>query len=181
MERNVFWKHIEHSGSEHLKISKDEESITAQGAVLYATKEAIHPITYSILMDQNWLTRRVDLTDGGTDHSLYSDGKGNWWTRDEPLLKMEGAIDIDLSVTPFSNTLPINRFNWNEGQERELEMVYIEVPEFTLEKVKQYYTFLGNDGDLRRFHYRCRNYETVITVDEDGIVSLYPGLFVRKY
>ncbi|QST00913.1 putative glycolipid-binding domain-containing protein [Pontibacillus sp. ALD_SL1] len=153
METKILWEHIEQSGSEYLKISVDEKNVTAQGVVLFATKKDIHHITYSIIMDQNWLTRRVDIKEEGTQRvlSLYSDGKGNWRAGDEPLLEMQGAIDVDLSMTPFSNTLPINRFNWDEGQERELDMVYVEVPGFKLVKVKQHYTFLGNEGDLRKF------------------------------
>lgn len=176
MEKIVFWQHLEHSGSEHLKIREDETTITAQGVV-----QDIHHITYRITMDKNWLTRRVDVQeDENHSYSLYSDGKGNWSSEGQALTKLKGAIDMDLSVTPFSNTLPINRFHWEEGQERELEMAYVEVPGCKLKKLKQHYTYLGNNGEKRRFQYRCRNYGTVITVDQDGIVSEYPGVFTRR-
>ncbi|MCD5324558.1 MULTISPECIES: putative glycolipid-binding domain-containing protein [Pontibacillus] len=71
MEKKVFWQHIEHSGSEHLKISKEEGNITAQGVVLFASKEDIHHITYRITMDKNWLTRRVDVQED-ENHSYSS-------------------------------------------------------------------------------------------------------------
>ncbi|QDP42072.1 hypothetical protein FN924_03085 [Radiobacillus deserti] len=36
---------------------------------------------------------------------LHTDG--------ESIDSLKGAIDIDISVTPFSNSLPINRINWS--------------------------------------------------------------------
>jgi hypothetical protein len=41
---------------------------------------------------------------------LISDGRGKWTDASgNPLPALDGAIDMDLSVSPFTNTLPIRR------------------------------------------------------------------------
>ncbi|MFG6116884.1 putative glycolipid-binding domain-containing protein [Halobacillus sp. MO56] len=44
------------------------------------------------------------------------------------------------------------------------------------------YKFKGSAEDgSRNFQYKCRDYETVITVDQDGLIIEYPDAFIRKY
>jgi hypothetical protein len=42
--------------------------------------------------------------------------------------QLGGAIDIDISITPFTNTLAIRRLNLRRGQSEEIIAVYIRVP-----------------------------------------------------
>ncbi len=55
--------------------------------------------------------REVELALLGGDArlSLRSDGAGRWSDdRGRPLPELDGCIDVDISVSPFTNTLPVD-------------------------------------------------------------------------
>ena len=86
--------------------------------------------------------------------------------------------NIDISGTPFTNTLPIRRNrDWVIGEPRRFNMAW--VPLDTLEPFQdgQIYTPLGDN----RWRYQAADgsFEAEILVDDDGLVVDYPGLFRR--
>ncbi|MEI5908617.1 putative glycolipid-binding domain-containing protein [Bacillus spongiae] len=183
MIKEVFWESKEFVGCEYLQISKNGSRILAEGRVLFATKEEARHISYVIEMNNRWFTRNVQVYDIGKNKSicLQSDGKGKWFSNEKHVKEMDGAIDVDISVTPFSNTLPINRVEWQEKQVRTFNMIYIDVHTLSLKNIEQEYTYLGAFSEGRKFRYKCREYKTIITVDETGLVLDYPDLFSRRF
>ena len=110
---------------------------------------------------------------------IAGDGKGNWFDASgKPLPKLNGAIDIDLSASPFTNTLPIRRLKLRAGQSAEIVTVYILVPALTLMTDPQRYTCLE---PLKRYRYESidSDFTREIEVDSRGLVVTYPGLFRR--
>ena len=91
---------------------------------------------------------------------------------------LDGAIDVDLPLTPFTNTLPICRLKLEAGQSADIDVVYVRLPQFTVVTDPQRYVCLE---PLRRFRYESRDSEFVreIEVDSDGLIINYPGLFRR--
>ena len=89
---------------------------------------------------------------------------------------MIGAIDVDLPITPFTNTLPIRRLGLGEGQSADLAIVYVTVPDLGVEVDRQRYTCVVPG---RLFHYKSldSDFERDIEVDDDLTVVSSPGLF----
>ena len=80
-------------------------------------------------------------------------------------------------MTPFTNTLPIRRLGLKAGQAAEIKVAYVTVPTLALHAAPQRYTRLA---DTRwRFEGLETNFTADLTVDEDGFVVEYPGLFQR--
>ncbi|MCF6138296.1 putative glycolipid-binding domain-containing protein [Pseudalkalibacillus berkeleyi] len=184
MYKKVFWEHKEQSGSEFLRISENDTNIKAEGLVLYTSKRDAYKFSYEVITDNRWFTKSIEIINLELNEKLQLDSncKGKWFLHNSELVEMDGIIDIDISMTPFSNTLPINRFEWEEGQERNFNVLYIDVPTLGFMKLEQQYKFKGySEGGTRKFHYKCRDYETVITVDQDGLILEYPGVFIRRY
>ncbi|MGD6834842.1 putative glycolipid-binding domain-containing protein [Sutcliffiella halmapala] len=186
MTLKVVWKNEEKYGCEYfIIVETDNNTLLAEGTVIYVEEEVptAHEVEYSIELDKNWITRKLSiLVDKQTSLEIHSDGEGNWFNTEGDLLEfLKGAIDIDISATPFSNSLPVNRFNWIVNQIEHIEIVYISVPSLELKKVSQSYRYIGNNANQRYFNYCCNDYETIITVDSDGFVIDYPNVFSRKY
>ncbi len=59
-------------------------------------------------------------------------------------------------------------------------MVYIAIPSLQMKKVPQKYT-VEQKNDVWVFQYETPTYQSLITVDNKGIVLEYPGLFKRQY
>jgi hypothetical protein len=115
---------------------------------------------------------------------LESDGLGNWaneWGHSAPELK--GCFDVDITATPFTNTLPIRRLRLAPGQSAEIKVVYITIPEMQVRVEPQEYTCLetSSAGGRFRFESLSDGFTAVITVDADGLVQDYPGLFKRVW
>lgn len=177
----VMWENIETFGCEYLKISSENNDQKVESTILMMD-EVPHKVMYTLYLE-NWVTRKVEMiVDQHQTLVLKSDGKGYWFNgKDEPIEALKGAIDVDISATPFSNSLPINRHNWELEQTRDFEMVYISIPSLELKKVKQRYTFLEHHQNDRLFQYESGAFQSRITVDQYGLIVDYPELFIRKY
>jgi len=92
--------------------------------------------------------------------------------------QLDGAIDVDLSITPFTNTLPIWRLDLAEGQAADIRAVYVRLPDLTVTIDPQRYTCLQRG---RRYRYESLDSDFVreIDIDVHGLVVTYPGLFRR--
>lgn len=182
MAKRMMWENDETTGCELVELSIENSKIQIDSTVLLLDEKGPMKIHYHLELDESWTTKRIAINSGdGNELKLTSSGEGQWFDQDGNLLDaLTGAIDVDISATPFSNSLPINRESWHEGQTREFEMVYIAVPSLELRKMKQSYTCVKSSHP-RTFRYQSENFESLIEVDNDGFVLHYPGLFTRKY
>src|SRR5687767_7962337 len=101
------WQEWSGSGLQHLVLREEPEKTVAEAAVI-ATEDAVFAAHYRIECDRSWRVRRAEATVLGDDRRvlLESDGLGRW--RDgagRPLPDLDGAFDVDLPITPFTNTL----------------------------------------------------------------------------
>lgn len=139
-------------------------------------------VHYMIELDTKWQTQHFlisDLNNPDNVIELYSDGKGKWFDRDEAVGPLEGCVDIDITLTPFTNTIPLRRLNPAKGKRTSIEVVYIRLPEFTFEKIQQYYTNLGNNRYL--FETGDGSFKAELQVDKNFMVMDYPDLFKRLF
>lgn len=178
----AMWRNTETTGSELLRMSSDDSQMHIDSSVLYLAEGGPVEIRYQLELEPSWVTRKLSIQNGnGEGLSLVSDGEGNWFGSDGTKIEeLNGAIDVDISATPFSNSLPINRHNWQEGQARNFEMVYVEASSLSVKKMNQAYT-CEKASNPRVFRYQSENFESLIEVDERGLVLSYPGLFTREY
>jgi hypothetical protein len=94
------------------------------------------------------------------------------------LPRLSGAIDIDISITPFTNTLPIRRLNLRRGEFAEILAVYVQLPSLDITTDRQRYTCLEY---AKRYRYESvdSDFTREIEVDDHALVVTYPGLFRR--
>jgi hypothetical protein len=83
-----------------------------------------------------------------------------------------------LSITPFTNTLPIRRLDVAEGQRADIRAVYFRLPELSVTIDRQRYTCLKR-GHQYRYESLDSDFSRDIDIDPDGLVVTYPGLFRR--
>jgi hypothetical protein len=143
-------------------------------------------IGYEIRCDGLWRVREVRVATpdlGRPVLELLADGEGHWkWRSGEPLPELDGCIDVDISATPFTNTLPIHRLGLKAGESEELAVTYISVPELLVGAERQRYGCLEaheEDGGLYRFQALPSGFTAELPVDAEGLVIDYPGLFRR--
>jgi uncharacterized protein len=90
---------------------------------------------------------------------------------------------VDISVTPFTNTLPIRRLRLGPGGSADLEVAYVDVPGMQVEPTRQRYTCLqsGEHGGLYQYEDKglFHGFTADLPVDAGGLGLDYPGLLIR--
>lgn len=184
---DVMWKTFNGVGLEHLLLLKNHENIKVNSVILAMRDNMPVRILYNIYCDLDWKVKKFDIQIFCDKHKniiLQSDGNGIWTTDSNELVEdLKGCIDIDISITPFTNTIPIRRLLLKVGESKEIKVVYVDIYNYSLTPVKQRYTCL--DSNLNGYKYRYENLNNGFTaeffVDKEGVVIDYPDLFKRVY
>jgi hypothetical protein len=188
VEREVMWTPWEGPGLEILRLStSDGGAVVANGLVIGLEAGLPFRIGYEIRCDGQWRVREVRVDAPHLERpvlELRSDGEGCWKRRGgEPVPELDECVDVDISATPFTNTLPIRRLGLKSGESEELAVTYVRVPELLIGPERQRYGCLeaGPNGGLYRFEALPSGFTAELPVDAEGLVLDYPGLFRRAW
>jgi hypothetical protein len=177
------WQDYSGETIEHLVLNQTGNRINADAAILARGNLNPFAITYHLVCDDSWRVIRVEICELGSNPAieLTSDGAGNWIDKSGAALpQLASAVDIDMSITPFTNTLPIRRLKLQGGQSKEITVAYIELPSLTIATDCQRYTCLV-PNKLYRYESIDSDFTRDIEVDSNGLVVNYPGLFRRVF
>jgi hypothetical protein len=179
------WRDWAGMSSEHLVLTQADDVVTAD-SVIIGGGAAPFALRYRIVCDRAWRARscEIELVGSARPLRLVAGGDGGWSDgAGRELPQLRGAIDLDLSATPFTNSLPIRRLGLRPGQAAEINAVYVRIPELAVAADPQRYTCLDGpalDGAGRyRYESLDSDFTREIETDADGLVTLYPGLFRR--
>jgi hypothetical protein len=174
------WSDWNATGFEHLVLAHGSAAITADGIVL-SGGDQLFAARYRVTCDLAWRVRsaEVELIGSPGRLQLSADGQGHWLDASaNPLPELDGAIDIDLSISPFTNTLPIRRLDLQSGQSVDIVAAYIRVPELTVTRDPQRYICRQRRAQFR-YESLDSDFASDIETDQDGLVVTYAGLFRR--
>ena len=185
-ERSIFWQPWQGQGMEHLRLTYNDDHIVARGDVQGMAALAPFRLRYKIKCDLGWHTRKLDLElcdlHGCRERHIKADGQGNW--RDEelgPLSELAGCLDVDISATPFTNTLALRRLNLQAGENAALNIAYVKVPDLTFRPASQRYScsWRAPTGAIVTYEGLFRGFKADLALDADGLVIDYPETFRR--
>lgn len=171
---DLAWRGLEVESLERLHI--DEGSIIRIQSLIDSARGRF---SYEIVCDRDWTFRtlRLEAAAGERSLELESTASGGWTVDGVRRSDLDECIDIDLSATPFTNSLPIRRLDLAIDDEADLVMAYVDFEELTVLPDAQRYTRL--DEDLYRYESLDSDFTRDLTVDAAGFVVEYPGLFER--
>jgi hypothetical protein len=186
MESHVWWTPLQQIGLEQLDLVENETGVFADGLVLGIEHATPFRLWYQVRADSTWYVRECLLQVGGekgrTMH-LYTDGQGHWaGATGVAYPALDGCLDIDISYTPFTNTLPVRRLALTPGESADLLVAYITVPDLSVRPVQQRYTCLSRtaSGGIYRYEGLESNFTADLLVDDQGLVVDYPGIWKRE-
>ncbi|QNL50218.1 putative glycolipid-binding domain-containing protein [Olivibacter sp. SDN3] len=137
-------------------------------------------VNYEVHINEKWQVNAVSINGHLDDEFIswhYLFASNRWLTDDGGKEFPLGYYDIDISVSPFTNTLAINRLMLKVGEKKTINVLYFDVLEQRVYIASQCYTRL--DQQLYRFENTEGDFMAEITIDEDGFVINYPKLFKR--
>jgi uncharacterized protein len=177
VQRTARWSAWDGSGLEVARMDAGPQGVQVVGEI--AAEAGERPwVQYAIACDPAWRTLdvRVQLGDGRS-LALTQDGAGNWTWDGRPTPELAGAMDVDLSGTPITNTFPIRRLAMRIGDRVRIGCAYVDLPSLAVRLDPQRYTRLAET----RYHFESANsgFARDIEVDPEGLVVTYPGMFRR--
>jgi hypothetical protein len=177
LKRAVVWKSLLIDGREYCGLWRTAEGWLLKGTVVGLLKDQ-RPLlaSYEIHSDENWFTHRVQVerTIGNDVETLSMsvENRGVWRSAGQELRDIRGCSDVDLAVTPATNTLAIRRLNLPVGSSASIIAAWVKFPELTVQPLSQRYARLGKNT----YRYESNTgFSAEIVVDDLGLVTTYPG------
>jgi uncharacterized protein len=176
----LLWKNLLINGTDYCALWHTAEGWLLKGTVVGVLEDRPTLANYEVHCDENWRTQRVHVerTSGNDTKALsLSVEKGGLWRGSKNELQaVRGCLDIDLSVTPATDTLPIRRLNLGIGQSESVSAAWVRFPELTVQQLSQRYTRTGEDV----YRYESNTgFSTEIVIDDFGLVVTYHGGWER--
>jgi hypothetical protein len=177
LERLVVWRGLDEVSLQRCALFRARGGWGLEGVVLLA--EPPIEVRYDVRCDLAWRTRSVRIRmDGGDlvrELRLEVDERGAWNDGSRELRELDGCRDVDLSVTPSTNTLPMRRLALPLGSTAEVRAAWIRVPEWAIEPLAQRYTRL----EAHRYVYESPGFRAELEVDDLSLVVRYGELWAR--
>jgi uncharacterized protein len=177
--KTILWTSSTLHSAEYFTLKGWSEGYLLDGTINTLLDGQPTQIVYSIDCDQDWITRRVALrqytAQGEQRLFLTVDAALNWYSDGVLIPWAAGLTDVDLSVTPATNMLPIRKHQLQIGEKREVNCVWVQPPTLELATLPQHYTRI----DARHYDYAAPtlDYTAMLTVDEDGVIIQYGDLW----
>ncbi|HXY08632.1 MAG TPA: putative glycolipid-binding domain-containing protein [Terriglobales bacterium] len=181
LKRVVVWKNLLFKGTDYCALWHTAEGWLLKGTVVGVVKDQQPMLAnYEIYCDENWFTHRVQVErTSGSDVktlSLSVESRGVWRSAGQELPSVRGCDDVDLAVTPATNTLPIRRLNLQVGGSESVIAAWVKFPDLTLRPLSQRYSRLTKDT----YRYESNTgFSAEIVVDDLGLVTTYAGGWER--
>lgn len=178
--KKITWEALDWKGLEQCTINTLPSGYIVTSKVEGEIDSQPFNVEYTIEINLQWevtFVKIVSLPDDQTLLELYK--KRQQWIdqHNKKLQRFSSCKDIDIAITPFTNTLPIRRLTFAPQQKHAITVIYIDFPFGSIKPMKQWYTQLTE----RTYKYEDETgYTNTITVDEQGFVVDYPHLFKQK-
>jgi uncharacterized protein len=187
MQTDLIWQALEWPALEHVVASADTTGFRASGQLVVGPPVGPASVSYQLSCDAGWRVTGLIISaasaNGSRSLTLSAGHDGHWLADEEPRPDLDGCIDVDISLTPLTNTLPIRRLAWAQESPQDLDVVYVSAADLTVRRASQRYTPLAAGGadNAAVFRYESGSFKAELTVDGDGFVSDYPGLWRRVW
>jgi len=181
LKRVLAWKSLLIEGTEYCALWQTAEGWLLRGTAVGVLKDQQPMLaSYEVYCDENWLTHRVRVERTiGSDVktlSLTVESRGVWRSSGQELPALRGCLDVDLALTPATNTLPIRRLSLQIGSSESVIAAWVKFPELMVEPLSQRYTRTAKD---RYLYASNTGFSAEIVVDDLGLVISYPGGWER--
>lgn len=179
------WRAVRAPRMESVRVQLIGNRIKASGRIV-GGQSPEHPAfsaSYDLETDELGVTRRLSIrravAEAERQMSIARDEEGTWMVDGGPggyqRSTFGGALDVDVVLSPFFNTLPIRRLDLQrQTEEAQVPVVYVDLLALRVEAATLTYSS-ASDG----ISVLSPVSSSSVSVDSDGLVIDYQGLAER--
>lgn len=166
---NLSWLNLENQKIE-VGTLKKESSFIIYSSTVQTEKE---DVTIQVKLFSNWHVHSFEINQG--NDNLFKGSYTDQWLVNGELLKCEEEISfIDISLTPFTNTLVINNMKENNLHKKKVPMLFIDCENNEIKICHQLYKINGNEVHYENIE---TNYINTLQINANGFIVNYPESF----
>ncbi|PYQ29398.1 MAG: hypothetical protein DMF56_10540 [Acidobacteria bacterium] len=174
--KSILWQWVDRPGHEAARIT----ARLLAGTSVFAHDANPVSLDYEIAFDAEWRTTEARVRgwvgERRIDVDIRVDG-ATWTMNGAEVDAVRECVDIDLNFSPVTNLLPICRLDLKAGDAQLVTAAWLRFPSFALEPLAQRYTRVDETHVL--YQSLASGFEALLTVDESGLVTDYPGVWFR--
>ncbi len=178
MTRAVLWHNPFDESTELCRLIELDRGFALEGVVLAPANGQPARVDYRVEADEGWRARsaRLRVEAATWAREIRLERNDDRWLidgRHDPSL--DGCVDVDLRITPATNTLPIRRLRLAVGGSAAVTAAWVGFPELEVRPLAQTYERVGDAS----YRYRSNGFEADLEVDDTGIVVRYGEAYWR--
>lgn len=176
--KTIIWKGICLDTLESCTVTRENKKITVNGVIAGLENSMPVNVHYQIKLDEVFEIESLLLTSYHDKvFEIKMIRKNNKWFDGygKLLQQFDDCNDIDIALTPFTNTIPINRLHLNPGESYKIDVIYIDPVKKSVSRNQQRYTHI--ESNKYRYENLDSDFVSDLVVDRDGFVINYPGIW----
>lgn len=178
LRRSILWENPHDGSTEICRLTVSGDGLALEGIVLAPAEDGPARVDYRVDADERGNTRgaqlRIEGPTGVRDVELSRRGDG-WLVNGSREPSLDGCADVDLRVTPATNTLPLRRLGLGVGERGEVRAAWVGFPHLELLPLEQTYERVSEDT----YRYRSGDFVADLRVDDAGLVLRYGEAYWR--
>lgn len=181
LSRVVMWRALPDGGSEYCSLWQSAAGFALRGSAIAVDGDRRPMLAeYDVRCDSLWRTQRVGISVRiGSELRMLEillEPSGVWRCSGKLRGDLAQCADVDLEITPATNTLPVRRLGLKIGERRSVTAAWVRFPGLSVQPLTQTYTRLAS----HRYRYESETgFAADLEVDELGLVERYDGLWER--
>jgi hypothetical protein len=177
----IVWRRLDRLGHDSARLQRLGDGWRLDGAAVFMDPAGPCRLDYVVDCDETFRTSVARVAGWvGTEPvaiEIHADADRHWTMNGRSVPEVAGCEDVDLSITPATNLLPIRRLSLARGARAPVRAAWLAFPELALAPLDQIYQHVSNG----RFHYASGNdFTAELETRPDGFVTHYSGLWIAE-
>ncbi|WP_051766471.1 putative glycolipid-binding domain-containing protein [Saccharothrix syringae] len=183
----VTWQGYDVPRLEQVRFLLSERKLRASGRLVTAGPAGQFSGSYEVSVGETGAVKRVLLRTATLSEerhvSISRSSEGTWLVdhgQGAERADFDGAVDVDVQFAVLFNAIPVRRLNLQlEEGEHELPVVYVTLPDLSVQLVRQRYRTVSIGDDRSVVSFTHGEFRQDITFDRTGLVVDYPRISYR--
>ena len=178
----IVWRRLDQPGHDSARLQRLGDGWRLDGAAVFLDAAGPCRFDYVVDCDETFRTSvaRVAGWKGAQPVAIeiHADADRHWTLNGRHVPEVTGCEDVDLSITPATNLLPIRRLSLAPGARARVRAAWLSFPELTLAPLDQVYEHVS--GGRYRYESGGGSFTAELESRPDGFVTHYSGLWIAE-